>query len=214
MEHAVRAFLEKTMASVVSMWHTFLGLEIPHLDTPTVLVGGTTFNMLVALILFGVIALLYFGVRNRTFGWNTAAFAAGLAMTAVLVVSHAEQLSHPKKLSGEWVKTQAEGNGVEIFHVIEKPPEKFHLWINVEGSPRSFWVVWTQQLEKSLQEARKSQKSAGKEGRGSIWLKYGKKPQKRDGKEQYEPSLEEEEFYFHLKPWPAPPPKDERPISR
>lgn len=185
--------------------------EIPYLDTPTVLVGGLTFNMLVALILLGLIALLFLGVKNRAFGWNLAAIAAGFVVAGMLVVSHAEQLSHAKKLNGAWVQKQAEGRGVEIVAFVEKAPTKFYLWINIGGTPRAFWVPWTQKLQQSLQQAQGARERAGKSG--NIWLRYGRPGD--EGTEQnpqgqrFEDSLEEEQFYFHPMPWPAPPPKDE-----
>lgn len=161
-------------------------------ETPTILVGGFTVNALVLFCLLAFIALAYVATRAPGLKWRIMSVGLAVCGAFLLLVALNEQLSHAKKLSFAWLEEQGEF-GVPIHATVIKPPVKIILWIDVGGEPRSFWVVWSESLEKKLQAALEKWRN----GRGGRLMF------------RFQPSLRESDPEFYLMPWPKPPEKNE-----
>lgn len=165
---------------------------VSSLKVPTLLIEGFTVNAIALVAICIAVVLAGLAVRAPGIRPKVAAVAAVPLLTATIAYAMVEQLSHPKELALWWLKAQGE-NGVSIHNTIVIPPKWVHLWMDVEGEPRHFFIPWSEDLEQSLRQARKEQ-----EGRkGELRLRF-------------EPSLEREPKFYSM-PWPAPPPKDETP---
>lgn len=163
---------------------------LAYLKTPTVLVGGFTITMLVAVVMVLILTLAFLAVRGTGLKYKVSALAIVPLVFVTTAVALVAQLSHPRELSLSWLQSQGE-SGVAIHASVVHPPKRIHLWIDVDGDPRAFFVAWSKELEKSLQAARKKSKD-------------GRKGQLRF---RFEPSLEEDPQFYSM-PWPAPEPKD------
>ena len=161
------------------------------LKVPTVMVKGFTINMVAAIAVGIGMRLALLAIRARGFLPKVCALAALPLMGTSVAVAMVEQLSRPKELSIAWFQAQGT-DGVSIHSTIVMPPEKIHVWMDVDGEPRNFYVAWSEQIERSLTEAQKAL-----EGSGGGQLKL-----------RFEPSLETK-LQFYPMPWPAPAPKDQ-----
>lgn len=163
------------------------------LKVPTVFMAGFSISLVVGVVLVMLGALAYFATRAPGMQSKIAGVTLVPASIALVGVALVEQLSHPKELSLAWVVSQGE-NGIAVHKTIIDPPKRIHLWIDIDGTPRAFFLHWSKALEQSLQEALKRWKE-GQAGK----LRF-----------RFEPSLETEP-QFYVMPWPAPAPKDEKP---
>ncbi len=109
---------------------------------------------------------------------------------ALLTVSLAEQLSHPKELSFHWLKQQ-DKHSLSIHEAILQPPKAIHLWVSIDGKPRAFFIAWSEELEATLQAAKRKLRDG--DG-GDLQLR-----------------LDDKSFTFDVEPWPAPAPKSVEP---
>jgi len=163
---------------------------LAHLNTPTVLVGGFSVTMLVGLVMALVFGLAFLAMRGAGLKYKIGAVAIVPVVIATTALALIAQLSHPRELSLSWLRSQGE-KGVAVHSSVVHPPRRIHIWIDVNGEPRAFFVKWSKELEKSLQDARKKSQQ-------------GRKGQLRF---RFEPSLENDPRFYSM-PWPAPEPKD------
>lgn len=161
-------------------------------STPTFLAGGMTVNTVVVLLLFSLVALAYLAVRGVGVQYKVAALSTLFAALAFTLISLNEQLSHPKQLSLFWLQQQGE-KGVAIHGTVIKPKDKILLWVDIDSTPRNFWIVWSQALEEELQKALEKWQN----GRNGT-LRF-----------RFQPSMKEVEPRFYVMPWPKPPEKHE-----
>ena len=169
---------------------------LEFLKVPNVALFGFDVNALTAVVVAMVLAITAIAVRARGLSCKVGAVALFLAMAPVLFVALAEQLSHPKELSLKWVQQQGQ-KGMRVHSVVIRPPEKIYLWLDINGTPRAFWIPWSKPLERSLRRALEQ----WGDGRNGM-LRF-----------RFQPSLETEPR-FYMMPWPAPPPKDAPPVPR
>jgi len=163
---------------------------LSSLKVPTILAYGFTVNAVAMVVVGCVFALAYFAIRAPGFWSKVATVVLIGSTTTSLAFAMVEQLSHPKELSLSWIQEKGE-EGIAVHNVIIKPPESIHMWVDIDGSPRAFWVQWNKQLEQSLKNA---MKQWGDGTKGQLRFRF-------------QPSLEKDPK-FYLQPWPMPRPKD------
>lgn len=165
---------------------------LDFLKVPTVLVDGFSINTLVALPIAVVVALAYFAMARRGITTKIAAICLATSTLPAFSVAMIEQLSHSKELSLQWLRTQGE-QGIVIHKAVIRPPVMIELMIEEDDASRLFHVPWSEELEKSLQDAMEQSQD-------------GRKGQMRF---RFERSWEKEPKFYSM-PWPAPPSKDEK----
>jgi len=169
------------------------------LKVPTILVGGFDLTVLAVLILVVVFLLGFLALRGRGVGPKILTLVLVLLATPTLAVALVEQLSHPKELDLAWLKTLGP-RGLLVYGSVSEPPKRVHIWIDIDGQPRAFYIPWSQQTEDSLGQA---QQENDKAGGGDLRLRA----------QNFEDSLDDQSPMFYPEPWPAPAPKEEVPAT-
>jgi len=166
---------------------------LTSLKVPTVMVDGLSVNALVLAVLAIVMILAFLAMRGRGFLPKVSAVVLALLVSVPLTVALAEQLSHPKELSLDWVEAQGE-DGLLVHAVKDEGPDRIQLWLDIDGHPRAFFLPWSEELEKSLREA--AEAIQGPDGlQGDLRLRL-------------QNSLKSDPQFFG-KLWPMPPLKEE-----
>lgn len=164
-----------------------------YLTAPTVLIEGFSVTSVAAIVVVCMLILAFFTIKLPGLHVKVMTIMLIPVATAALAGAMIEQLSHPKELSEVWLESRGE-NGLAIHKAIINPPNRIHIWLDIEGEPRAFFVSWSKELEKSLQKAMEESRDGR---RGQLRFRF-------------EPSLEER-MQFYAIPWPAPIPKDVEP---
>ncbi|MES2006804.1 MAG: hypothetical protein V4436_01710 [Patescibacteria group bacterium] len=170
---------------------------LQSLKVPTVLIGGFDLTVLCVLIFVVVFMLAFLALRGRGRGSKILTVVLVLLATPTLAVALVEQLSHPKELDLAWLKTLGP-RGLLVYKSVSEAPVRVHIWIDIDGEPRAFYIPWSQSTEDSLGLAEEQNESAGG---GDLRL----------SSKNFEASLDDQPPMFYAEPWPAPTPKEVEP---